>query len=198
MENKKSSIYFRQEEAQIKPESKDKKLIIRGYPILFNVGTSIYRWDYGHEVEEKISRNALDGVDLSEVYLVLGHSSHPSDVLALTGANMRLEVDEVGVFFEATLPNTQTARDTYNLIEEGIIRGMSFGFTIQKETYDKLTHEVTIDKIDSVREITITPYPAYKETLVITDVQKQEIVEKSKIDASSELEKQKKLLESFI
>lgn len=142
-----------------------KKLVVRGYPILFNTEAEIYDYWYG-KVRETILPTALDGTDLSDVYLVLGHNIEPDKVLGRAGVNMRIEVDETGVFFECELPNTQKARDIYNLIESGILDGMSFGFRCSDEVNPE-TLTRTITHIDELYEFTITPFPAYKEASII-------------------------------
>lgn len=142
-----------------------KKLVVRGYPILFNTEAEIYDYWYG-KVRETILPTALDGTDLSDVYLVLGHNIEPDKVLGRAGVNMRIEVDETGAFFECELPNTQKARDIYNLIESGILDGMSFGFRCSDEVNPE-TLTRTITHIDELYEFTITPFPAYKEASII-------------------------------
>ena len=107
---------------------------------------------------------ALDGVDLRNVFLLYGHDMNR--VLGRTGKNLRLEVDETGLFMECVMPNTQEARDLYNLIEAGIVDGMSFWL----RTYDQVnpsTLKRTVTKIEELPEVTITAFPAYKETVVI-------------------------------
>lgn len=135
-----------------------KKLVLRGYPIVFNSETEIYDFWLG-EVRETILPTALDGTDLSNVYLLVGHN--PDNLLGRTNVNLRLEVDETGLFMECVLPNTQLARDTYNLVESGILDGMSFGFDCSDEINAE-TKIRTITHIDTLYEITLTPFPAYK------------------------------------
>lgn len=163
-----------------------KKLVLRGYPILFNTETNIYDFWYG-EVRETILPTALNGTDLTNVYLITGHNIEPDKVLGRNGVNMRMEVDETGLFFECELPNTQHARDIYNLIESGIVDGMSFGFTCSDEV-NEATMTRTITHIDELPEITITPFPAYKEASVI--VQKQRTKEEQEKQAKEQEEAQ--------
>lgn len=170
-----------------------KKLVLRGYPILFNTETKIYDWWYG-EIRETILPTALEGTDLTDVYLITGHNIEPDKVLGRAGKNMRLEVDETGLFFEAELPNTQLARDIYNLIESGLVDGMSFGFRCSDEINES-TLTRTITHIDELFEITITPFPAYKEASVIVQNERkleEEKLEEEKKKEQEELEKQAK------
>lgn len=162
-----------------------KKLVLRGYPILFETETSVYDFWYG-EIRETILPTALDGTDLSNVYLITGHNIEPDKVLGRNNVNMRLEVDETGLFFECELPNTQHARDIYNLIESGLVDGMSFGFSCSDQVNPE-TLTRTITHIDELFEVTITPFPAYKEASVIVQKQRKTQEEKQKQD---ELEKE--------
>ena len=176
-----------------------KKLVLRGYPILFNTETRIYDFWYG-EVRETILPTALEGTDLTNVYLITGHNIEPDKVLGRNGINMRLEVDETGLFFECELPNTQHARDIYNLIEQGIVDGMSFGFSCSDQVNEE-TLTRTITHIDELYEVTITPFPAYKEASVIVQKQRQEEAaqkekeEQEKLDAEKDAEKERKIKE---
>lgn len=194
MEIQKRSEY-RQIKFETRAEEKQeggKKLVLRGYPIVFNTETRIYDFWYG-EVRETILPTALEGTDLSNVYLVTGHNIEPDKVLARNNVNMRMEVDETGLFFECDLPNTQHARDIYNLIESGIIDGMSFGFRCSDQVNEE-TLTRTITHIDELFEITITPFPAYKEASVIVQNQRQqEELEKKQKEEQEEAEKQEQV-----
>lgn len=165
-------------------EGEGKKMVLRGYPILFNTPTVVRDW--WDEWEEQISPNALDKTELGNVYLMVGHN--PDNVLGRAGINMRLEKDETGLFFECELPNTQYARDWYNLVESGIVDGMSFGFNCDSYTDEfpseeerkagKLTKR-TINNISKLWEITITPFPAYGEASVVAKNRAEEQGEKT-------------------
>lgn len=175
-----------------------KKLVLRGYPILFNTETKIFDFWYG-EIRETILPTALEGTNLNDVYLVGGHQVTPEKVLARNNINMRMEVDETGLFFEAELPNTQYARDIYNLVESGLVDGMSFGFTCSDEV-NEATGIRTITHIDELYEITITPFPAYKEASVIAQRQQadkeQKKVDEEKAKAEAEERAEQERLES--
>lgn len=144
-------------------EGGGQKMVLRGYPILFNNPTRINDWWYG-EIEETILPTALDGTRLDSVYLLRNHDA--DKVLGRVGVNMRVEVDETGLFFECELPDTQLARDTYNDVASGIIDGMSFGFRCSDQVNES-TLTRTITHIDELYEITITPFPAYEEASVV-------------------------------
>ena len=96
---------------------------------------------------------------------------------------MTISVDETGVFFSATLPNTTLANDVLENIRVGNIQGMSFGFTVDDERWqtDGDIDIRTIIKIDELFEITLTPIPAYQDTKVA-------IAQRDRSKRSSELE----------
>ena len=148
--------------AQRAEENGPVKLVLRGYPILFNTETRIYDWWYG-EIREIILPTALDEVRLDDVYLLVGHN--PDNILGRVKVNMRAEVDETGLFIECELPNTQFARDTYNLVESGILDGMSFGFTCSDQV-NEATLTRTITRIDELFEEQIPIETAGKDEIV--------------------------------
>ena len=149
---------------ETKSNVESKSLIIRGYAIVFNEPTEIYDRRDGFYTEV-IKREALDNTDLSDVYLLFGHDYN--QVLGHTRANLRLEVDDVGLFYECELPNTRLARDVFNLVEQraylnretggSIVDGNSFGFYSNDEVIDgvRIVRNLILD------EISIVPRPAY-------------------------------------
>lgn len=175
----------------VREEGERKKLILRGYPILFNVETTVYDYWVG-EYKEIILPTALDGVDLSGVYLLRSHD--PDKALGKNGVNMRMEVDETGLFFECELLDTQIARDTYAEVDAGLIDGMSFGCYLS-DPINEATMTRTVTHIDELVEITITPFPAYKEASVVA---KRAAERKAKEQAEAEAIAEAEAREKFI
>lgn len=172
-------------EREIREENGIKKMILRGYPVLFNVETTVYDWYYG-EIKEVILPTAFDGVNIDNLMLLRSHI--PDRVLAKNSVNMRVEIDDTGLFFEAELLNTQISRDTFTEVEAGIIDGMSFGAYIS----DKVNPETlkrTITHFDEFIEISITPFPAYKEASVVAVTANQQATERAEAEKK---EKQKR------
>ena len=156
---------YTQTEFRTEANQESKSLILRGYAIVFESPTTIYDVRDG-VFTETIKKGALDGTDLSNVYLLFGHNY--DKVLGHTRANLRLEVDDVGLFYECELPNTRDARDVYNLVEQrqylghdkvgSIVDGNSFGFYSSDKVIDGVREVRHIDILD---EISIVPRPAY-------------------------------------
>ena len=139
-------------------ENEDGARTIRGYAAVFNSPANL---PWGKEV---IDPRAFDGVDLSNVRLLVGHDKNR--ILGRAGKNVTLGVDELGLWFRADLPDTTDGEDTYKLIQAGIVDECSFEFWVDKEQYDETANTHTILKIRAVREITICGWGAYAATVV--------------------------------
>lgn len=117
---------------------------------------------------EYVSPLAFNNVDFSSVQLLYNHDF--SSILARVDAStLEITVDTKGLNFTATLPNTQLGNDTFVNIENGNLQGLSFGFTIADDSWglDNDGNEVhTINQIDQLFELSLTPIPAYQETSV--------------------------------
>ncbi|MHA6973929.1 phage major capsid protein [Levilactobacillus brevis] len=117
---------------------------------------------------EYVSPLAFNNVDFSAVQLLYNHDF--SSILARVDAGtLEISVDNKGLNFTATLPDTQLGNDTFTNIQNGNLQGLSFGFTIADDSWglDKDGNEVhTINQIDQLFEISLTPIPAYQETSV--------------------------------
>jgi len=149
--------------AETRAEGERVERVLRGYAILFNVETTVHDYWAG-EITEVILPSALEGVNLDNLYLIRSHD--PDKVLGRNGVNMRIDVDETGLFFECKVPDTQIGRDTYTEVETGLIDGMSFGF-VSSDRINPETKKRTITHFDELFEISTTPFPYYKETSVI-------------------------------
>lgn len=143
----------------------EKALILSGRPVVYETPTTIN--DIGGSYIEIVKRGALDGADLSDVRLLVGHDASKIP-LARTPKTMSLKLDEAGLTFEATLPDTEAGRAAYKAVERGDLRGMSYAFTVPEggDSYDPKTNMRTITRIAKVYECSLTAFPAYEATTV--------------------------------
>lgn len=112
---------------------------------------------------------------------VLAFYNHDSSqVLGKEGNNLELSVDERGLRFSLVLPDTTTGRDVRELIRTGILSGVSFGFTVNKDSWTVVNNE-KIRTLESVTlyEISPTANPAYPDTTVAL----RNLAEKERCDA---------------
>lgn len=116
---------------------------------------------------EIVKRGALDSADLSDVRLLVGHDTSKIP-LARTPKTMSLKLDDAGLTFEATLPNTEAGREAYQAVERGDLKGMSYAFTVPEggDSYDPESNTRTINRIAKVYECSLTAFPAYESTTV--------------------------------
>ncbi len=145
--------------------SKDNTKKLSGYAVVFDSPSK----DLGG-FTETVSKGAFDGVDLSNVFLVNNHDM--SQVLASTKAKtLTLKVDDKGLYFEATLPDTTSASDTFENVKDGNISSMSFSF-ITAEDGDEFTKDDSgkvvrkINQVKSLFDVSVVAIPAYDDTNV--------------------------------
>lgn len=133
--------------------------VISGTAVVFNQPSSPMPF------VEVISDQAFNGVDLSDVKLLYSHEF--GNILARTDAGtLQLDLTDNGLDFTATLPDTQLGHDVYTDILNGNLKGMSFGFTIDDDSWsvENGVQVHTINQIGVIAEISITSLPAYTET----------------------------------
>ena len=133
--------------------------VISGTAVVFNQPSSPMPF------VEVISDQAFNGVDLSDVKLLYSHDF--GNILARTDAGtLQLDLNSNGLDFTANLPDTQLGHDVYTDILNGNLKGMSFGFTIDDDSWsvENGVQVHTINKIGVIAEISITSLPAYTET----------------------------------
>lgn len=146
-------------------ETKQSK-VISGYALKFGKPSK----DLGG-FTEVITSEALKDVDLSNVFLLQNHNY--SKPLASTKAGtLKLNIDEVGLHFEATLNEASYAKDVFENVKNGLVDSMSFGFTMGLDSFDKKEDGEIIRSIESIKnlnEISVVTIPAYDDTNVQVD-----------------------------
>lgn len=162
---------------------------IEGYASVFDQETDI-GWFF-----EKIDRHAFDECDMSNVYLLMNHDDNI--VLAGTPNNsLELSVDDKGLRVKAKVVETSQGNDYLKLVKEGLIRKMSFGFTIDRdhgcewyEDSEGKDHR-TILKINKLYDASIVTFPAYEGTSVRSmelDEEAKNHLEERKVNKEKEL-----------
>jgi len=125
-------------------------------------------WDWGDEkVFELVERTAFENVDLSQVIMLYNHNGR---VLArCDNGTLEINVDEKGLHIRADLSKSQYAREIYEDIQTGLVKQMSWGFSIDKidrvET-GKNTTLRTIKQVKKVYEVSVVSIPANNQTSI--------------------------------
>ena len=157
--------FFPSVELRAYKTEEEARMLVEGYAIVFNSESR----DLGG-FTEVVKENALDGAleRNTDVLALYGHDYQ--NVLGRQSANtLQLEKDERGIKFTLDLPNTQLGRDVYTLVERGDLKGNSFGFTVEKDSWDKKGDKVirTIEQVRDLFEISIVSLPAYEATELV-------------------------------
>lgn len=122
--------------------------------------------DIGDSFRELFAPGAFRASLSDDILALFGHDRNR--VLGRTSAGtLRLREDANGVHFEIDLPDTTDGRDLAVSVERGDIRGTSFGFRVQRETWDDTTNPPTRTIHEAIlREISPTADPAYGDTTI--------------------------------
>lgn len=128
-------------------------------------------------------------------------------ILASTrNGSLELYEDERGLFMSATIAPTSWGKDTYTLIDSGILKNMSFGFRSLKDSWKRLESNVYERVVEDLElfEVSVVRVPAYSQSSIaargidlIEDVEIPDELEKENRDMEQMLEAIKSLEERF-
>jgi len=145
--------------------SADGKKRLSGYGIVFNSPSE----DMGFI--EYIKPSALDRTmkDIGEVLYLRDHKSELLLANTLAGT-LKLSVDSHGLKFDAVLPDTELANDTWQNVKLGNLRGNSFGFIVPPNgcTWEARPDGTTVRYISDLilMEVSTVSWPAYNSTSI--------------------------------
>jgi len=142
---------------------------LSGRPIVFGQRTDLGWYD------EVIEHGALDTTDLKDVRFLVNHNT---DMIPLArsrnnneNSTMQLTVDDdgMGIRVDLDTENNADAKSLYSAVSRGDISGMSFMFTVDKDSWDDVNTEHPtrhIRSIQSVLEVSAVTFPAYSQTSI--------------------------------
>lgn len=144
------------------------KMTIEGYAIVFDSpATHKYRT---RSFTETIKKGALDKTDMKDVPLRYNHNDNVMIMARTRNNSLRLIKDEKGLLIQADLIETQSNRDLYKGIQEGLIDKMSFAFTVADggDTWTFGEKETTRDitSIDKLWDVSVVDTPFYDSTSI--------------------------------
>lgn len=161
-EKKLKEIRLNLENVEVRNDEQDEnKMIVEGYPIVFDKETYIDCFFDGWY--EKIDRNAFANADMSDVALKYNHNDNILILARTRNKSLTLTIDEHGVFMHAELIDTTTNRDVYKMVKSGLLTEGSFAFTVtdwNEELIDGDVHR-TITGIGKLFDVAICPNGAY-------------------------------------
>ncbi len=149
-------------------DNDENKMIIEGYAIKYDQPAT---HEYGsYKFTETIKRGALDNTDIKDVPLRYNHNDTFCIMARTRNNSLQLIKDDIGLKIRAELIDTQSNRDIYKSIQEGLIDKMSFAFTVAENgdtwTYgkDETLREVT--NINKLFDVSVVDTPFYDTTSV--------------------------------
>lgn len=149
-------------------DNEDGKMIIEGYAITYDQpATHIYGT---RKFTEIIKRGALDFTDMNDVPLRYNHNDTWCIMARTRNNSLQLIKDEKGLKIIAELIDTQSNRDIYKSIQEGLIDKMSFAFTVSSGgdnwTYEDDETLRTVTNINKLYDVSVVDTPFYDTTSV--------------------------------
>lgn len=177
IEKRLSKVEVRDNEPETDEENGQQQgKVISGYAILFNEPSQPMPVD-NSTFTETISPQALQGVDLSKLVMIYNHD-YANILASVKAGTLDVNVDEKGLAFKATLPDTTVANDVYENIKAGNLDSMSFGFSVLADEWqqaDDGSYTRQIDKIENLYELSVVTLPAYDGTELTVDTRNLKI-----------------------
>lgn len=177
-------------------ENEEGRMIIEGQAITYDQPAT---HEYGkYKFTETIRKGALDFADMKDVPLRYNHNDTFILMARTRNKSLQLILDDTGLKISAELIDTQSNRDIYKSIQEGLIDKMSFAFTVsdrgdtwaygENETFREVT------AINRLYDVSVVDTPFYDTTSVYA--RSVELLESNLIQLESfELRKRKFIME---
>lgn len=152
-------------------ENEERGHFLTGRPIVFGERTDLGWYD------EIIDQGALDSTDLKDVRFLVNHNT---DMIPLArsrnnneNSTMQMTTDDNGMAIRVDLDveNNADAKSLYSAVSRGDISGMSFMFTVDKDSWDDIDSEHPTRHVRSlgrVMEVSAVTFPAYSQTSIQT------------------------------
>lgn len=149
-------------------DSDDGKMIIEGYAIVYDQPAT---HTYGsRKFTETICRGALDNTDMKDVPLRYNHNDTWCIMARTRNNSLQLIKDDKGLKIRAELIDTQSNRDIYKSIQERLIDGMSFSFTVADNgdewSYGEVEITRNVRNIEKLYDVSVVDTPFYDTTNV--------------------------------
>ncbi len=171
-------------------ENEEDKMIIEGYAIVYDKPAT---HQYGsRKFTETIKRGALDNTDMKDVPLRYNHNDTWCIMARTRNKSLQLIVDDIGLKIRAELIDTQSNKDIYRSIQEGLIDKMSFAFNVADggDTWTFGENETTreVNNIAKLYDVSVVDTPFYDSTSIYARSLELLESEKRRLDSLHELE----------
>ena len=169
------------------------KMTVEGYAITYDSPATHQHGS--RKFTEIIKRGALDNTDMKDVPLRYNHNDNVMIMARTRNKSLRLIKDEKGLLIQADLIDTQSNRDLYKGIQEGLIDKMSFAFTVAEggDTWSFGDTETVreVNNIAKLYDVSVVDTPFYDSTSIYARSLELLESEKRRLDSLNELEVEK-------
>lgn len=143
------------------------KLIVSGY--VNETGKQSHLLGTKKKFKETIQKGAFTRAlkKGNDIHFLAEHDENK--ILASTrNGSLTLKEDEKGLLMTAEISDTSYGRDYHTLIKDGILRNMSFGFSVDKDKWRKLNDGTYTRDIDDLTlfEVSVVTNPAYPQSSI--------------------------------
>lgn len=157
--------YCTEPEARVRTTNEETRTI-RGYGVVFNKKSHPLSMK-GKRFIEVISPDAVRGVDFSRNISLFNHNMD-IPLASVESGTMRVGVDNIGVWYEADLPNSPDGENVWQNVKRGVVRGSSFQFDTAEdgdtwEVRNGILHR-TVTQFAGIYEQGPVVSPAYPDT----------------------------------
>lgn len=155
---------------EVRAEENERGKTITGQPIVYNERTNLGWYD------EIIDNGALNDTDLRDVRFLVNHNT---DMIPLArsrnnnaNSTMQMKVVEgsgMTIRVDLDTENNAEAKSLYSAVERGDITGMSFMFSVDKDSWEDLESDHPtrhVISIGRVMEVSAVTFPAYETTSI--------------------------------
>lgn len=156
----KDRIYRRFQLDEAKPN-----YILEGYAALFEPYP--LREIGQNTIFEHIKPTAFKNADMSDIVLRIDHEG--SVYARVSNKTLQVNVDNKGLFFRADLSTTEKSKQVWEEVDKGLIKDMSWAFTIDDngELFDERSNTIFIEKVKKVYDVSLVNLnPANKKAYV--------------------------------
>lgn len=149
-------------------DNEEGKMIIEGQAITYDQPAT---HEYGkYKFTETIRKGALDFADMKDVPCRYNHKDTFILMARTRNKSLQLILDDTGLKIRAELIDTQSNKDIYKSIQEGLIDKMSFAFTVSdrgdKWTYGENETFREVTAINRLYDVSVVDTPFYDTTSV--------------------------------
>lgn len=149
-------------------DNTENRMLVEGYAITFDQPAT---HQYGsRRFTETIKRGSLDKTDMKDVPLRYNHNDNFMIMARTRNKSLQLIKDDIGLKIQADLLDTQSNRDLYKGIQEGLIDKMSFAFNVADggDTWTFRENETTreVNNIERLFDVSVVDTPFYDSTSI--------------------------------